>query len=120
MIAKRFHFHRRTQGSEESIVDCVAGLRKLSIYYKFAGFLDDALRDCFVCGLRSEQIQRKLLTQAELTFSQAVDIAKAMEVAKCDIKQFQDQGTSIQAIQSHPAQSRGGATPQMKPCSHRG
>ena len=120
MIAKRFHFHRRTQGSEESIADFVAGLQKLSIHCKFAGFLDDALRDRFVCGLRSEQIQRKLLTQAELTFSQAVDIAKAMEAAKHDIKQFQDQGTSIQAIQSHPLQSRGGATPQMKPCSHCG
>ena len=120
VIAERFRFHRRTQGSEESIADFVAGLRKLSIHCKFAGILDDALRDRFVCGLRSEQIQRKLLTQVELTFSQAVDMAKAMEAAKHDIKQFQDQGTSIQAIQSHPSQSRGGATPQMKPCSHCG
>ena len=89
----------------------MAGLQKLSIHCKFARFLDDALRDHFVCGLRSEQIQQKLFTQVELTIPQAVGIAKAMEVAKHDIKQFQDQGTSIQAIQSHPEHSRGGATP---------
>ena len=106
LIAERFHFHRRTQGSEESIADFVAGLRKLSIHCKFSGFLDDSQRDRFVRGLRSEQIQRKLLTQAELTFSQAVDMAQATEAAKRDTRQFQEQGTSIQAIQSHPPHPR--------------
>jgi len=48
-------------------------------------------------------------------------MAKATEAAKHDTRQFQEQGTSIQAIQSHPPHPRSGVKPaQRKPCTHCG
>ena len=54
IIAQRFHFHRRNQGPEESIADYVAELRRLASRCKFDAYLDEALRDRLVCGLRSD------------------------------------------------------------------
>ena len=59
IISERFVFNKRQQKSEETVADYVAALRKLSIHCKFGDFLDDALRDRFVCGLRSEGMQKK-------------------------------------------------------------
>ena len=48
------------------MADFAAQLKKLSAHCEFGTFLDEALRDRFVCGLRKEPIQRKLL--GEKTF----------------------------------------------------
>ena len=74
--AERFTFHRRNQGAEESVAEYVAELRKLTLNCDFKDHLDEALRDRFVCGLRSEATQKQLLTESELTFTRAVEIAK--------------------------------------------
>ena len=81
VIAQRFHFHRRNQLPTESITEFVAELRRLSIHCSFGANLDEALRDRLVCGLRSENIQKRLLTIADLTFKNALDTALSMEAA---------------------------------------
>ena len=43
---------------DESIAEHVAELRKLTLNCDFKDYLDEALRDCFVCGLRSEATQK--------------------------------------------------------------
>ena len=87
VISERFNFNRRQQGANEKIADYVAELRRLSAHCEFGTFLDDALRDRFVCGLRSEAMQRKqLLLETELTFSRAAEIAQNMESAASDTK----------------------------------
>ena len=45
-----------------SICEFNIALRKLSEYCKFGTNLDDSLRDRFVCGLKSEAIQKKKTT----------------------------------------------------------
>ena len=62
VIAQRFHFHKRDQATGESIADYDASLRKLASQCKFGDSLEEALRDRFVCGLRHEAIQRRLLS----------------------------------------------------------
>ncbi len=59
VIAERFNFHRRQQEKDETVAQYVAELRKLTL---FGSYLGEAPRDCFVCGLRSETVQKKLLT----------------------------------------------------------
>ena len=47
-----------------------------------AAQLEEALRDCLVCGLCNEAIQRKLLSVPELTLADALKTAQGMEVAE--------------------------------------
>ena len=74
----------------ESVADFVAELRRLARNCQFGDFLDEALRDRLVCGLQNEAIQRRLLTEAKLTFAGALELAKAQEAAELQAKQFKD------------------------------
>ena len=49
--------------------------------------LNDIPRDRFICGLRAEQIEQKLLS-ANFTFQEAVDAAIAQKVAQKDVQHF--------------------------------
>ena len=80
-IAERFRFYKRNQHEGESILSYVDELRKLATHCKFGGNLNKALRDRLVCGLRIMQIQKWLLSEAQLKCSKAVEIAVAMETA---------------------------------------
>ena len=88
VIAERFNFHRRQQGKSETVTQFLAELHRLSVHCEFGIYLGEALRDRFVCGLRSESVQKKLLTKVDLTLQQAVSIAKASEQAEADAKQL--------------------------------
>ena len=46
---------------------------------EFGALLDEALRDCIVCGLDSKAAQKRLLTEPDLMFAKAVEIATSME-----------------------------------------
>ena len=106
-ISERFVFNKRQQKTDESVADYVAALRKLSIHCQFGDFLDDALRDRFVCGLKSEGMQKKLLIEAELTFKRAIEIAQSMESAASKAKELQShspaaaqgQGQAVHTVQ---------------------
>ena len=76
IIAEQFHFHRWSQATSESLSEYVAELQKLSTHCEFGEYLNEALRDCLVCGLRSEAIQFCLLSETDLTFSLALEIAQ--------------------------------------------
>nr|XP_055071051.1 uncharacterized protein K02A2.6-like [Misgurnus anguillicaudatus] len=88
IIAERFRFHRRNQEEGESVTQYVAVLRGLSEHCEFGGHLDDALRDRFVCGLKSEATQKRLLTETTLTFQRAVELAVSMETASREAHQL--------------------------------
>ena len=80
-IAERFRFHKRKQLEGESISDYVAVLRKLAEHCDFGDRLTDDLRDRRVCGMRHENIQNKLLSEACLTLKKAIEIFVEMETA---------------------------------------
>ena len=103
-IAERFRFYKRQQQQGESMADYVAELRRLATTCEFGGFLDEALLDKFVCGLRKESIQRKLLTGSELTLTKALQIAQGMEAAEKDSKEIQ--ATPVDPAQVHSLPQR--------------
>ena len=80
-IAESFHFGTRYQKQDESISYFMA-LKKLSIHCNYGEFLNQALRDRFVCGLNNPKIQNKLLNTENLSFEKACQIAKSMEMAE--------------------------------------
>lgn len=88
VIAERFRFHKRNQGEGETVAQYVAVLKGLSEHCEFGAYLEDALRDRFVCGLKSETVQKRLLTEKDLTFQKAVDYAISAETAARDVQQL--------------------------------
>ena len=102
VIAERFRFHKREQEDGENILDYVAALRKLSEHCLFdEAILDDMLRDRLVCGLRNEHIQKKLLSEADLTCTSALDIAVAMETAARDATELQSKHNTSTSTSVH-------------------
>ena len=91
VIAERFRFHKRDQREGETISIFVADIRKLSRHCEFGEALDSYLRDRLVCGLRNESIQKRLLSERDLTFTRAIDTAVAMETAAKDASELQNQ-----------------------------
>ena len=69
----------------------VAELRKLATHFNFGGNLNEALRDKLVFGLRNMQIQKRLLSEAKLKYSKAVEIAVAMETAIHDASELESE-----------------------------
>ena len=65
IVAERFRFHQRNQNEGEPVAQFEAALRKLASTCEFELFLNQALRDQFVCGIRSETTQKKLLCVTE-------------------------------------------------------
>ena len=100
VIAERFHFHRRSQAEGESINNYVAELRRLTTHCQFGDFLDQALRDRLVCGLRNEGIQKKLLTEADLTLARAIELSVGMESAERNARSLKGTETTIKTVSS--------------------
>ena len=78
-IAERFGFYKRNQREGETVLTYVADLKELAAHCNFGANLNEALRDRLVCGLRNVQIQKRLLSEAKLKYSKALEIAVAME-----------------------------------------
>ena len=91
IIAERYRFYKRDQKEGESVNEYVAQLRKLSKYCEFNAFLNDALRDKIFCGVRNVHMQKRLLSESELTLTKVkLEISVAMETAAKDASELQD------------------------------
>ena len=88
VIAERFKFHKRNQQADESIAEYCAALRKYAWTCQFGTFLDEALRDRIVCGMKDPATQRRLLTESKLTLAKALEIAQGMEAAAKQAQQL--------------------------------
>lgn len=88
IIAERVRFHKRNQEDGESVSQFVAVLKQLSEHYDFGRSLSDTLRDRLVCGLCSEAIQKRLLTEANLTLDKAIEVSTSMEMAAKEAQQL--------------------------------
>ena len=63
-------------------MDYMAELQTLAAPFDFRDFLNEALWDRLVCGLRNEGAQKWLLSEADLTLPKAIAIAQSMEAAE--------------------------------------
>nr|CAI5833257.1 unnamed protein product [Callosobruchus analis] len=102
-IYERFIFNKCNQEPDQSVADYIVELRKLASSCSFCEFLDDALRDRFVCGIRSEQLQRQLLSDDKLSFKIACQRAQAAELAEKQVKDLASSTDNpIYAVQRYP------------------
>ena len=94
-IAERFHFRKREQAAGETVAEFDAILRKLALHCDFGTNLETELRDQIVCGLRNESMQRRLLTEADLSYQKVMDLAQATELAERHAKGLQPSTASV-------------------------
>ncbi|XP_043193621.1 uncharacterized protein LOC122390078 isoform X8 [Amphibalanus amphitrite] len=87
-IAERFKFFKRTQQSNESVSEYIATLRKMAKECNFGDYLNTALRDQLVCGMKDVKCQRELLSKSDLTLESALQQAKAMEAVQREASCF--------------------------------
>ena len=107
IIAERFHFHKRNQAAGESVAEFIAELRRLAKHCEFKTFLEEALRDRFVCGLNKKAIQNKLLTEKDLTLARALQIATGMEAAAKQVAELQATSSASAASAGATVTSKG-------------
>ena len=85
VVAQRFRFHKRMQTNSESCNAYMSSLRQLAAACDYGEFLDQALRDQFVCGLACDKVQGRCLATTNLTLEKAYDIASIMEGSKAGL-----------------------------------
>jgi len=89
IIVQRFKFHTRFRRPGESVSMFLAELWALAQHCNFGATLDDMLRDRIVCGINDDSIQRRLLSEAELTLKEALKLALSYESATRNARELQ-------------------------------
>ncbi|KAH7967588.1 hypothetical protein HPB52_000515 [Rhipicephalus sanguineus] len=86
VVTKRYHFYRRNQEPNEIIVQFHVESKRLAAACSCRTFLQEAVRERLIAGLRSETIRCHLLTfpDDEVTWDRAHKVANAMEAAQKD------------------------------------
>lgn len=84
--SERFKFYKALQDNGETISDYIVRIRMLSQTCEFGTFLDEALSDKLITGLRNEKIQQALLNKEtkvnENSFEKYCELALNMELAE--------------------------------------
>ena len=89
IIAEPFCFQQRDLANGESIIKHLAELQRLATHCQVRDYLDEALCDHFVYGLRSSGIQKCLLTEAEsLTIKKALEVTVTVKAANQKAKKL--------------------------------
>ncbi|KAK8769840.1 hypothetical protein V5799_013694, partial [Amblyomma americanum] len=71
VIAERCKFKKRGQQEAECVKDFMTELKQLARNCEFKAFLNDALRDRLIAGLRDQETQRILSATDDLNFEKA-------------------------------------------------
>ena len=118
VIAERFHFHRWDQAPGKSISNYVTELRRLATHCDFGGYLEQALRDRLVCGIRHKNTQKRLLSEANLTLKKAIEVACNVEAAEGQTNQLK--GASDAPVMTVDHSKRGDRRSSDTPADKRG
>ncbi|XP_049517058.1 uncharacterized protein LOC119439901 [Dermacentor silvarum] len=110
VIAERFRFNRRSQQENEPVAMFALELKRLAASCEFGQFLDDALRNRFVAGLRNEATQAELLKKSTLTFQAAYDLAKSGELARTETRKIHPKDLGEVNLVQQPQQRKPEAT----------
>ena len=99
IIAERYKFHKAQQEESETVRQYLAKLQKLAETCEFGPYREEAIRDRFVCGLRSQSIQRKLLAEATLSLQTAVEKACASELTEKEASGFHGSSHDVKKVE---------------------
>ena len=88
---ERHKFNTRNQEEGEAIDNYVTVLRTtLAATCEFSTLEDSLIRDRIVCGVRSQTHKERLLRETDLTLEEAINICRATEASKEQIRSLGD------------------------------
>ena len=76
----------RAQGATEGIDAYVTELREFARNCEFGELHDSTIRDRIVCGIRSNEVRKRLLREKEVNFERAVEMCKSSEITENQAK----------------------------------
>ena len=88
-MAERYHLYKRGQLSGELAAKYLAQLQRMASTRSFGTFLDKALCVRPFCGIRDQDMQDRLLAEADLTLKKAFDLIQGMEAADKNAQEMQ-------------------------------
>ena len=93
MIVERFNSNSRFRHEGETAAQYLAELWNLARYCEYGQNLDEMLRDRLVCRINDGKIQRRLLSEKELTLKRTWEIIVGMESTDKYADDLQQPGT---------------------------
>ncbi len=106
---ERYKFFSRNQISTESYDKYITELKILAATCNFALLHDSLLRDRIVCGILDNNLRERLLRESELDLDKCVQICRATELSKEQLKTLETPST-VHAVRSkqpsHPSSSQ--------------
>ncbi|XP_068758790.1 uncharacterized protein [Montipora capricornis] len=81
-----FERHTRNQEQGETIDQNATELRKLASTCEFKDLRDGLIRDRMICGINNQTLRERLLRESDLTLEKALDICRASEHSKQQMK----------------------------------
>lgn len=97
IIVERYKFHKTKQ---QSVTQYLAKLQKSAETCEFVFYCEEAIRDRFVCGLRAQSIQCKLLAEASLTLQTAVEKVCAAELMEKEASGFHGDPHNVKKVEA--------------------
>lgn len=94
LIAEQYQFHNCIQREGERVSTFAANLKHLPSTCNFGTHLNEALHDRLVCGLRNNEIQKKLFTE-EHNFNEGLKKALGAEVAEKDVATLSQEAATL-------------------------
>ncbi|KAL5486983.1 hypothetical protein EMCRGX_G019531 [Ephydatia muelleri] len=86
VTVERYRFNTRSQQEGESIDQYVTALKLMTRNCAFGTLEEELIRDRIVCGVSSEKIKERLLRERDLTLDKAIDLCRAEEQSKTQLK----------------------------------
>ena len=87
-IMRRYRFNSHIRRRGESVATYISELQGLAQFCNYGDSLETMLRDCLVCGINDESIQRRLLGESTLTFKKVFELAQGMETVSKDVREM--------------------------------
>ena len=106
VLVSRYKFGTCSRRPGQAVADYVAALRKASEHCCFDNTLEDRLLEQLVIGVGDERMQRRLLSEKSLDFSNAVRICLALETSSKDAQLMSHNGEKADTIQAVSADAR--------------
>jgi hypothetical protein len=85
-VFERYKFWSRDQQEGETVDAYVTELKKMSVNCAFDNLKDSLIRDKLVFGINDEKVRERLLREETLDLKKAVDMCRAAEMTKHQIK----------------------------------